>query len=109
MKKCFLWAVGMVICATCGQATAEMRMWYKQPAPQWDHGIPIGNGRLGAMVWGGTEEERIQLNEDTIWAGAPLERDRKGAQEHLAKIRELLFAGEVVEAQAIANNSETQL
>ncbi len=44
-------------------------LWYTQPAKQWDHGMPIGNGRMGAMVMGGTASERIQLNEETVWSG----------------------------------------
>src|SRR5687768_3078473 len=47
----------------------ETRLWYRQPAATWNEALPIGNGRLGAMIFGGVESERIQLNEDTIWAG----------------------------------------
>ena len=59
----------------------------------------MGNGRLGAMVFGRIEDERIQLNEDTVWAGSPQERDIKGAYEHLPKIRQMLFEGKYVEAE----------
>ncbi len=78
-----------------------LKLWYDEPAARWEEALPLGNGRLGAMVFGGVEEERFQLNEDTIWAGAPFERDRKGAHAHLEKARELFFAGEVVEGQAL--------
>jgi len=59
----------------------------------------VGNGRLGAMVFGGVPEERLQLNEDTVWAGYPLERDRDGAYRYLPEIRRLLFAGRYLEAE----------
>jgi alpha-L-fucosidase 2 len=48
-----------------------LRLWYRQPAAQWVEALPVGNGRLGAMVFGGVEKERLQLNEDTLWAGGP--------------------------------------
>ncbi|MCR9244780.1 MAG: glycoside hydrolase family 95 protein [bacterium] len=76
-------------------------LWYKQPAAEWQQALPIGNGRLGGMVFGGAPRERIQLNEDSLWAGSAVDRDRKGAREHLAKARELLFAGKYAEAEKL--------
>jgi len=78
-----------------------LTLWYQQPAKEWLQALPIGNGRLGAMVFGGVERERIQLNEESIWAGYPLERDRKGAWKYLPEIRRLLFAGKYVEGEAM--------
>ena len=78
---------------------AEPVLWYQQPASEWVEALPVGNGRLGAMVFGRVEDERIQLNEETIWAGQPVERDRKGAYKHLPEIRRLLFEGKYVEAE----------
>ena len=49
----------------------DHRLWYRQPAAEWTEALPVGNGRLGAMVFGGTAQERLQLNEDTLWAGGP--------------------------------------
>ena len=69
-------------------------LWYKEPASNWAEALPVGNGRLGGMVFGGTEVERIQLNEETLWAGSPIERDLKHAFRYLEKARTLLFAGE---------------
>jgi alpha-L-fucosidase 2 len=79
-----------------------LKLWYRQPAPQWDHAMPIGNGRLGAMVFGNINRERIQLNEETLWMGRPQERDNPEALKHLSEVRRLLFAGQPQEASAIA-------
>ena len=76
-------------------------LWYRAPAAKWTEALPVGNGRLGAMVFGDPREERIQLNEDTVWAGEPIERDRKGAHVHLAEARRLAFEGKYVESQRI--------
>ena len=101
MKKYFLWVVSMVMCAACGQATGETRMWYKQPAPQWDHGIPIGNGRLGAMVLGGVADERIVLNEESVWSRGGEYADKPGGHAHIDEIRRLLFAGRFADAEKL--------
>jgi alpha-L-fucosidase 2 len=65
--------------------------------------LPLGNGRLGAMVWGGIEHERLQLNEDTLYAGGPYEADTSGALEALPEVRRLIFAGQYAKAEALAN------
>jgi len=80
---------------------SDLRLWYRQPAQKWTEALPIGNGRLGAMVFGGTTVERIQLNEDTLWAGPPVPEDRVGAYKHIAKARKLIFEGKYSEAQRI--------
>ncbi len=79
----------------------ELTMWFDRPAAAWTQALPVGNGRLGAMVFGGTAEERIQLNEETIWAGPPVPTQREGAAEALARSRELYFAGKPDEAEAL--------
>jgi alpha-L-fucosidase 2 len=76
-------------------------LWYRAPATRWTEALPVGNGRLGAMVFGDPREERIQLNEDTVWAGQPIERDRKGAHAHLAEARRLAFDGNYVESEKV--------
>ncbi|MBP8098783.1 MAG: glycoside hydrolase N-terminal domain-containing protein, partial [Arenimonas sp.] len=58
---------------------AAQRLWYRRPATQWVEALPLGNGRLGAMVWGGAKHERIQLNEDTLYAGGPYDPTPTGA------------------------------
>ena len=80
-------------------ASSEPTIWYDEPAAEWVEALPVGNGRLGAMVFGRLEKERIQLNEDSVWAGSPIERDRKGAYRYLPEIRRLLFGGEYVAAE----------
>ena len=82
---------------------ADPVLWYAMPAASWNEALPVGNGRLAGMVFGNTGRERIQLNEDTLWAGAPHQRDILGAHRHLPEIRRLLFAGRYVEAQAMVN------
>jgi alpha-L-fucosidase 2 len=77
------------------------RLVYDEPAARWTEALPIGNGRLGAMVFGDPRRERIQLNEDSVWAGPPLRADREGAAEHLPEARRLIFEGRVAEAQAL--------
>jgi len=79
----------------------DLQLWYKQPARKWTEALPVGNGRLGAMVFGSTMQERIQLNEDTVWAGPPVPQDRVGAYKHIAEARKLIFEGKYSEAQRI--------
>ena len=81
------------------QPPAEpLSLWYRQPAKQWVEALAVGNGRLGAMVFGGVAQERIQLNEDTLWAGGPYDPANPDALEALPKVRELIFAGQYREA-----------
>ncbi len=67
-------------------------MWYKQPAASWPESLPLGNGRLGAMVWGKVADEVIHLNEDTFWAGGPYTHCAEGGPKQMAEIRRLIFA-----------------
>lgn len=81
----------------------DHRLWYEAPARVWTEALPIGNGRLGAMVFGGTANERLQLNEDTLWSGGPYSPVNHEALGHLGHVRNLLFAGRYAEAEAEAN------
>ena len=76
---------------------------YDRPAEKWEEALPIGNGRLGGMVFGGTHQERIQLNEDTFWSGYPHDYTNPEAQKHLAAVRKLIFEDKHAEAQKIAD------
>jgi alpha-L-fucosidase 2 len=76
-----------------------LSLWYRQPAKQWVEALAVGNGRLGAMVFGGVAQERIQLNEDTLWGGGPYDPANPDALEALPKVREMIFAGQYREAQ----------
>jgi hypothetical protein len=67
-------------------------LWYKQPADSWDEALPIGNGRLGGMVYGGISKEIIVLNEDTLWGGPPRQTSKLHVADQLATARKLTFA-----------------
>jgi alpha-L-fucosidase 2 len=81
-----------------------LTLWYQKPANQWIEALPVGNGRLGAMVFGGINNERIQLNEDTLWAGGPYDPTNPGAAKALPEARRLIFAGKYNEAQKLINS-----
>ena len=78
------------------------RLWYDKPAQVWTEALPLGNGRLGAMVYGNPAQEQIQLNEETIWAGRPNNNANPEALEWIPKIRQLVFEGKYKEAQDMA-------
>jgi len=85
------------------QAAAKpLSLWYDAPAAQWVEALPVGNGRLGAMEFGGTAHDRIQFNESTVWTGEPHDYARAGAARYLSPIRELLYAHRQKEAEALA-------
>ena len=79
------------------------KLWYRQPAVEWTEALPIGNGRLGAMVFSGVAREHLQLNEDTLWAGGPYQPTNPEALPHLEELRALIFAGRYTEAELLAN------
>src|SRR6266516_179114 len=79
-----------------------LSLWYRHPATQWVEALPIGNGRLGAMVFGGLAEERIQFNESTLWIGEPRDYSHEDAAKFLPEIRRLLFDGKQKEAEQLA-------
>jgi alpha-L-fucosidase 2 len=80
-----------------------LSLWYDRPAEKWTEALPIGNGRLGGMVFGGITNERIQLNEDTFWSGRPHDYTNPEARKHLGEVRELIFQGKHAEAQKIVD------
>jgi len=91
----------MLLCSVMLTAQ-DLKLWYKQPAVKWTEALPIGNGRIGAMLFGGVEKDHIQFNEETLWSGAPRNYSRPGAYKYLDSIRQLLFAGKQKEAEALA-------
>jgi len=100
-KKIFFVIALLIICNAFVNAQ-DLKLWYKQPAVKWTEALPIGNGRLGAMVFGGIENDHLQFNEETLWTGEPRAYSRPGAYQYLDSIRQLLFAGKQKEAEALA-------
>src|SRR5215469_904807 len=86
-------------------ANLSNSLWYTAPAQKWTDALPIGNGRMGAMVFGGVPDERIQFNEDTLWKGHPHDYVRVGAHDHLAEIQQLLFAGQKKQAEDLTRKT----
>jgi alpha-L-fucosidase 2 len=92
-RREFVAGVSAVACAaqTPVPENGGLVLWYKQPAEKWTDALPIGNGRLGAMVFGGVKEERLQVNDDTLWSGAPRQWNNPDARQHLSEVRRLVL------------------
>jgi alpha-L-fucosidase 2 len=87
------------------QTNQNLKLWYDKPAANWNEALPIGNGRLAAMVFGTPESERLQLNEETVWAGEPGNNIIEGTFDNIQQIRQLLFEGKYKEAQDLSNKT----
>ncbi len=86
------------------QSTTPLKLWYTQPSgATWENALPIGNGKLGAMVYGNVEKEIVQLNEHTVWSGSPNRNDNPEALAALPQLRQLIWEGKRKEAQELAN------
>lgn len=83
----------------------ELKLWYDKPASFWEEALPLGNSRLGVMVYGGIEKEELQLNEETIWGGRPYNNDNEKALEALPKIQKLIFEGKTDQADKLTNET----
>ena len=83
----------------------DTKLWYQQPAKNWNEALPIGNGRLGAMIFGGVKEEHLQVNEDSVWYGGPTDRNNPDALKNLPKIREYIINGQIPEAEELMVNA----
>ncbi len=81
-----------------------LKIWFNRPAETWNDALPVGNGRLGAMVFGGIEKERLQLNEESVWSGAPRWDANPDALKNLPEVRKLLFEGKYAEAEKLAQS-----
>jgi alpha-L-fucosidase 2 len=86
-------------------AAGSNTLWYRSPATSWNEALPIGSGRLGAMVFGGVAEERLQLNEDSVWAGEKRDRINPAGAAAIPKIRALILGGKPAEAEALADKA----
>jgi alpha-L-fucosidase 2 len=87
-------------------STTPLLLWYRQPARDWNEALPLGNGRLGAMVFGGVARERIQLNEDTLWAGGPRDWNNPAAKDVLPLVREAVFQGDYHRADELCKQMQ---
>ena len=81
---------------------AETMLWYEKPAEDFDHALPVGNGRIGAMIFGGAADEVLKLNEDSIWSGGKRNRNNPDAREGLEEVRKLLKEARIPEAEKVA-------
>ncbi len=81
---------------------SDLKLWYDEPAREWTQALPVGNGRLGAMVFGGVKSDRLQLNEISLWSGGPQDADNPEALAALHEVRKLIFAGKYAEGDALA-------
>ncbi len=86
-------------------STSPLTLWYRTPATNWTSALPIGNGRLGAMIFGGAAREHLQLNEDTLWAGGPYNPDNTNALAALPEVRQLIFAGQFDAAASLVTSN----
>ena len=86
---------------------SQHKLWYLQPASEWNEALPVGNGRLGGMVFGHVKDETIQLNEDSVWYGGPRNRNNPDGASNLPKVREYLLAGKLKAAEELAELSLT--
>lgn len=84
---------------------SQLKLWYKAPAERWAEALPIGNSKLGAMVYGGVEKEELQLNEETFCAGGPYRNDNPEAHKNLEEVRQLIFSGKNLEAQDLIDKT----
>lgn len=93
----------VIISGASAEDRSLLRLWYDHPARAWEEALPVGNGRLGAMVYGDPCRETIQLNEITVWGGQPHRNDNPDARESLPEVRKLIFNGKFKEAQDLVN------
>ncbi len=98
MKRLQLFLFSYFLILSISLFAQPLRLWYSQPAAGWLEALPIGNSHLGAMVFGGTETEEIQLNEETFWSGQPYENNSTESLEKLPEVRRLIFEGKEMEA-----------
>ncbi|MEO8428192.1 MAG: glycoside hydrolase family 95 protein [Verrucomicrobiota bacterium] len=109
------WLISVFLCALlfldersaqAADGAGDLKLWYRQPATQWTEALPVGNGRLGAMVFGGVQTERLQLNEDTLWSGGPKDWNNPNAKKVLPELRRAIFAGRFEEADALCQKMQ---
>ncbi len=104
----FVFSITIFLCSQFSFAQTAPNpnvLWYRQPAIKWEEALPIGNGRLGAMIFGGVANERLQINEDTIWTGEKRDRNNPSGAQTVIEVRKLLREGKINEAEALADKN----
>lgn len=104
MKKHLL-LVGACVWMMLSAHAQNLKLWYQQPAKTWVEALPVGNSSMGAMVYGGTSREELQLNEETLWGGGLYRNDNPKALESLAEVRNLIFSGKTMDAQNLIDQT----
>lgn len=104
MKKHLL-LVGACVWMMLSAHAQNLKLWYQQLAKTWVEALPVGNSSMGAMVYGGTSREELQLNEETLWGGGPYRNDNPKALESLAEVRNLIFSGKTMDAQNLIDQT----
>ena len=106
MKKIFSIFSFFLFLTGFSQDNKNLKLWYTEPSGKtWENALPIGNGFLGAMVYGNVENEMIQLNENTVWSGGPNENNNPDALASLPEIRKMIFEGKHKDAEKLANET----
>jgi alpha-L-fucosidase 2 len=105
MKKILIYSLLMCCHVIHSQAGQDLKLWYDKPANLWVEALPLGNGRLGAMVFGHPVHEEIQLNEETVWGGSPYNNTNPLAKDALPQIRQLIFDGKYLKAQELCGKT----
>ena len=106
MKHLFSAFFLLIAVASFSQTKSGLKLWYDKPSgTTWENALPIGNGRLGAMIYGNAEQEIIQLNEHTVWSGSPNRNDNPLALDSLTLIRKLIYDDRRKEAERVVNNA----
>ena len=107
MKKLSLLALaGALVLSACTEDNPkdnDQRLWYDEPATTWLEALPLGNSRMGAMIYGGVQEDEIQLNEETFWSGGPHDNNSTTSRYYLNAVRDMVFQGREDEAQKVVN------
>ncbi|WP_353139664.1 glycoside hydrolase family 95 protein, partial [Pseudopedobacter sp.] len=107
MRKLYFLALTFFLAVANADAQQQydktLKLWYNAPSRNWNEALPIGNGRLGAMVFGNSNQEKIQLNEETVWSGGPNTNITSESGAAIPKLRQLIFEEKFLEAQALAD------
>ena len=104
-KRALLFLAVALLAVGCGERHRPHRayvLWYDRPAAEWTEALPVGNGRLGGMLFGNPVEERLQVNEESLWGGTNVPNNNPGALQNLPHIRKLILDGKIPEAYELA-------